>query len=143
VWAAYSLLLQRRPADLPADVALAASIAAALPMLLTLVWSSGCITGFTPTPRLGRALAYIVVMASAIGYPLWSYGVAVLGAERAGPYVNLMPLFGTLLAILLLGETLAPLQLLGAVLVFAGVACVGRAERRRAEASAARTSEAG
>jgi drug/metabolite transporter (DMT)-like permease len=134
LWAAYSLLLQRRPADLPGDVALAGSIVPALVMLLPWVVLAGAGAPLVVTSRLVAALAYIAVFASLVAFLLWSYGVARIGPERAGPYVHLMPVFGAVLAVPLLGEALLPSQLAGAALVFAGVALVQRRPRGAASA---------
>ena len=121
LWATYSLLLRRRPAELPADVALAASIVPALVLLLP----AAALTmpaPPVPSPHMLGALAYIAICASLVGFLLWSYGVDTIGPERAGPFVHLMPVFGALLAVLLLGESVEPAQAAGALCVFAGIA---------------------
>lgn len=131
LWTVYSLLLRRRPADLPADVALAASIVPALMLLLPVVAFSA--TGAPPalTPPMLGALLYIAVFASLVGFLLWSYGVSLLGPEQAGQFVHLMPVFGAGLAVWLLGEAIVPAQLAGALCVLAGIALVQRRPRRR------------
>ena len=126
LWAAYSLLLRRRPADLPHDVTLAASIVAAVALLLPLVAMTAGTAGVDWTPRLAGALLYIAVFASLVAFLLWSYGVAAIGAERAGQFVHLMPVFGALLAVAVLGESLVVPQVVGALGVFAGIALVHR-----------------
>jgi drug/metabolite transporter (DMT)-like permease len=128
IWAAYSLLLRRRPADLPSPVALAASIAAALAMMVPLVLGAP-----TPIAALGSfpvllSIAYIAIFASAIAFLFWTYGVSRLGPTRAGQFVNLMPIFGAGLAFYVLGEVPTLAQVAGAVLVLSGIAFVeGRA----------------
>jgi drug/metabolite transporter (DMT)-like permease len=124
IWAVYSVMLRRRPADLPSPVTLTASIVAALAMMLPLMM-------WTPTPiaALGSAsvllsISYIALFASAIAFMLWSYGVSELGPARAGQFVHLMPIFGATLAFVLLGEALTPVQIAGAILVLAGIAVV-------------------
>lgn len=128
VWTAYSLLLRKRPADLPPDVALASSIVAALLLLLPWVVARGA-TLPVLTPQMTWALGYIGVFASLLAFLLWTYGVATLGPERASQYIHLMPVFGLLLAVVLLGETLLPAQAVGALCVFSGLAL---AQQRRA-----------
>jgi drug/metabolite transporter (DMT)-like permease len=129
LWAVYSLLLRRRPPDLPQDLLLAGSIVAALLLLLPLAVLAAPDKAPAWTPGLVGALAYIAVFASLIGFMLWSYGVACIGPERAGPFVHLMPVFGALLAVVLLDEELLPSQLAGAACVFAGMALVQAAAR--------------
>lgn len=125
-WAAYALLLRRRPADLPQDVALAASAAAGIALLVPVVACTGAAPP-APTPAFLGALLYTAAGASLLGFLLWSHGVSVLGPERAGQFVHLMPVFGALLASVLLGESFSPAQLGGAATVLAGIA-LGRAK---------------
>jgi len=123
LWAAYSLLLRRRPVDLPQDVALAASIAPAIALLLAVRMCMDPSPLVLTLPVAG-ALIYVAVCASLIAFLLWSYGVAIIGPERAGQFVHLMPVFGAALAVMLLGETIVPAQAAGALCVFAGIALV-------------------
>jgi len=124
IWSAYTLLLKRRPAALPPTVTLAASmgfgLALMLPLFLLLLPQAHLEVG----PGLGWALAYIVVFPSVLAFWLRGHGVARLGPERAGQFVNLMPVFGPALAMAILGERIISAQLAGAALVFAGVAAV-------------------
>ncbi|MGA7330079.1 MAG: DMT family transporter [Rhodomicrobium sp.] len=130
IWAAYSLILRRRPADLSSSVALAASIAAALVMMLPLL-----IIAPTPLAVLGSfpvllSIGYIALFASATAFLLWSYGVSQLGPARAGQFVHLMPLFGAGLAFIVFGDVPTPAQIAGAVLVLSGIAVVQRRSRQ-------------
>ena len=77
------------------------------------------------------ALAYIALFASAIAFLLWSHGVASLGPARAGQFVHLMPIFGAVLAFVVLDETPQPAQILGAALVLLGIAVVEHRRRPR------------
>ena len=122
LWTVYSLLLRRRPADLPPDVALMASIVPAIAALLPVVLLR---PGGVALPALGPfvvgAILYIAIFASLIAFSLWAYGVSVIGPERAGQYVHLMPVFGAVLSTVLLGEVIVAAQLAGAAFVFAGL----------------------
>ncbi len=121
VWAAYSLLLRRRPADLPQTVTLVSSIAVALPMLLpfTLFAASGSPIHLSVPVLLG--IFYIAIFGSVIGFLSWSYGVTDLGPARAGQFVHLMPLFGAVLSFVFLGEPLSFPQVAGAAFVLFGI----------------------
>jgi drug/metabolite transporter (DMT)-like permease len=120
-WAVYSLLLRRRPADLPQTVTLVASIVVALPLLMAFVPLSGSSLAVSPSLPLFLGLGYIALFASVIGFLLWSHGVAELGPSRAGQFVHLMPVFGAALAFVFLGEPLSMAQVAGAVLVLTGL----------------------
>ncbi len=126
IWAAYTLLLKRRPAGLPPTVALAASMCLGAGLMLPLAALSLPSAQLVIGPGFLAAVAYIVVFPSVLAFWLWGYGVARLGPERAGQFVHLMPVFGPLLAMVILGETIAPVQLGGAAVIFAGIALVLR-----------------
>jgi drug/metabolite transporter (DMT)-like permease len=124
VWAAYSLLLRRRPADLPQLVTLVSSIAVALPMLLlfTLIAGSGHPIHLSVPVLLGTF--YIAIFGSVIGFLFWSHGVNDLGPARAGQFVHLMPVFGAALSFVFLGEPLSFPQVLGACFVLSGIVLI-------------------
>jgi drug/metabolite transporter (DMT)-like permease len=121
VWAGYSLLLRRRPADLPQMTTLVSSIAVALPMLLpfTLLAASGNPFHLSVSVLLGTF--YIAIFGSVIGFLFWSHGVSDLGPARAGQFVHLMPVFGAALSFVFLGEPLSFPQVFGAGFVLFGI----------------------
>jgi drug/metabolite transporter (DMT)-like permease len=129
VWAAYSLLLRRRPADLPQTVTLVASIVAALPMLLPFAMLSASHTPTHLTTTVVLGTLYVAVFGSVLGFMFWSHGVADLGPTRAGQFVHLMPVFGAALSFVFLGEPLSFPQVLGAGFVLSGIVLI---EVRRA-----------
>ncbi len=133
VWAAYCLLLRRRPADLPQTVTLVSSIAVALALLAPFTLVSAASLAMPLSVPLMLGIAYIAIFGSALGFLFWSHGVAELGPSRAGQFVHLMPVFGAALAYLLLGEPLSTPQIAGAVLVLAGLALIG--ERHSAQSA--------
>jgi drug/metabolite transporter (DMT)-like permease len=125
VWAAYSLLLRRRPAHLSQTVTLVSSIAAGLPLLFVFMLFTAPSLSFSPSSSASLPLllgvAYIVIFGSVIGFLFWSHGVAELGPSRAGQFVHLMPVFGAVLAFVFLGESLSLTQIIGALLVLTGL----------------------
>lgn len=72
------------------------------------------------------AAVYVAVFPSTLAYLFFIRGVELIGANRAGPFFHLMPLFGAALAIVFLGERLQPFHALGFALVLAGVATAAR-----------------
>jgi drug/metabolite transporter (DMT)-like permease len=67
------------------------------------------------------SILYVGLFASLAAYALWNAGVALAGPGRAGVALNLIPAFGTILAVLLLGEPFRPFQAVGIGLIVAGV----------------------
>ncbi|HWV10230.1 MAG TPA: DMT family transporter [Pseudomonas sp.] len=74
------------------------------------------------SPLALGAVIYLGVIVTVGAYGLYNYGVSRMPASQASGFVNLIPVFTLLFAMLLLGESLNTVQLLAAALVFAGVA---------------------
>lgn len=83
-----------------------------------------------PTARGWAALGYIVVFPTVIGQIAWARGVQLVGSNRAGPFFNLIPIFGAGLAVLLLGERFAWYHGAGLVLVLGGILLAERVAAR-------------
>jgi drug/metabolite transporter (DMT)-like permease len=122
--AAYSLLLKRRPMSLPPTVTLAASMMFGVVLMLPVLSLNWPAARLVPSPGIVLSLGYIVAFPSVIAFWLWGFGVGRMGPERAGQFIHLMPIFGPVLAMAILGERIAVTQAIGAVIVFAGVAVV-------------------
>jgi drug/metabolite transporter (DMT)-like permease len=124
VWAAYSLLLRRRPSDLPQTLTLVSSIAIALPMLVGFTLLTGWQATIALSVPVLLGVAYIAVFGSVVGFLFWAHGVAALGPSRAGQFVHLMPVFGAALSFAFLGEPLSVAQMVGAVFVLSGIVLI-------------------
>ena len=71
-------------------------------------------------------LVYVVIFASTLAYLFFNRGIALIGPNRAAPFFHLVPVFGSAMAILLLGEQPRLFHLIGYVLVLAGVVIASR-----------------
>jgi drug/metabolite transporter (DMT)-like permease len=71
-------------------------------------------------------LLYVVIFASTLAYMFFNRGIALIGPNRAAPFFHLVPVFGSAMAILLLGEEPRLFYLVGYVLVLAGVIIASR-----------------
>jgi drug/metabolite transporter (DMT)-like permease len=71
-------------------------------------------------------LVYVVIFASTLAYLFFNRGIALIGPNRAAPFFHLVPVFGSAMAILLLGEEPRLFHLVGYVLVLAGVIIASR-----------------
>ena len=72
------------------------------------------------------AIGYVSVFPSVLAYIFFNRGVELIGANRAGIYLHLVPLFGAILAITLLGEQPKMYHFIGIALILAGVALAAR-----------------
>ncbi len=123
--ATHVLLLKRTPPGLSQGPLLTASVVAALGLMLPLLLWRGELA--VPTDGVVLAsLAYIGVLASAVAFFLWSRGVASVGPGRAAPYMFLMPMYGSVLSLVVLGESVHGYQYAGGCLVLLGLWVAGR-----------------
>ena len=118
--AAHVLLLKRTPPGVTQGPLLTASVIAALALMLPLLLWRGDLA----VPSGGRVLAslgYIGVLASALAFFLWNRGVSRVGPGRAAPYMYLMPMYGSVLSFMVLGEAVQGFQYAGGCLVLLGL----------------------
>ena len=66
-------------------------------------------------------IAYVAVFASVLAFIFWNRAIAELGANIAGPFIHLMPVFSTILAVVFLGEKLTQNHLLAILFIFFGI----------------------
>jgi len=83
-----------------------------------------------PAPAANAAnlvtVLYVAIFPSILAYLCYNRGVRLIGANRAAPFLHLVPAIGAALAILLLGERLELFHLIGFALVLAGVFVAAR-----------------
>jgi drug/metabolite transporter (DMT)-like permease len=72
------------------------------------------------------AIAYVSVFPSVLSYIFYNRGVELIGANRAGVFMHLVPFYGAALAILLLGEQPQLYHGVGIALILSGVAIAAR-----------------
>lgn len=125
-YALYSALLRRRPA-VHALSFLAATFGLGAAMLLPFwLWelSTGAVMRLDRTTLL--SIGYVAVFPSVLAYFCYNRGVQLIGANRAGQFIHLMPVCGSLLAVLILGEAFRPFHAVGMGLCFAGIVLATR-----------------
>lgn len=136
VFSAYSILLRKKP-KMPWQpflfvLAVGATLGA-VPLLVIDVTA-----GRFPEIdwRVIALLTYVVIFPSFVSQVFWVRGVELMGAGRASLFINLIPVFGTLLAVLILGETFQTYHAVGLTCVVGGIGLAEWSGRRRALANA-------
>jgi drug/metabolite transporter (DMT)-like permease len=130
LWSIYTIGLRWRPAQLSllsflfsiaviGDLAVLPLYLAETALVRPMQWSW---TAFA-------ALLSVATFPSVLAYIFWNRGVAQVGASVAGLFVHLMPVFGVLLAWLVLGERLLPFHLGGIALIVTGIWLTSRRVR--------------
>ena len=71
-------------------------------------------------------LAYVALFPSTIAYLCFNRGVQLIGANRAAPFFHVVPVFGTVMSIVFLGENPQAFHLIGFALVLTGVFVASR-----------------
>jgi drug/metabolite transporter (DMT)-like permease len=130
LWSAYTALLRRKPDGLPpmAFLAVLMGLGALIELPFYLLERA---LGGAIAPSAGNLLAilYVAIFPAVLALHFWNRAVAALGANRVSPFVHLLPVFGTALAVIFLGERVGAHHALGIVLIFAGVYLASRRRR--------------
>lgn len=117
-YALYGVMLKRWPFDLPPWVLLYAQVCFAVLLLLP-----GYLLGpMTPISAQNIGLiVYAGIPASIVTTFLWMLAIRQIGASQSSIFINLMPLFSAIIAMVFLGERVAGFHFFGGALVLAGV----------------------
>ncbi len=126
-WAFYTVLGGNVTREISPLAATTASAVLALPFLAI---SGGYELLTKPVGSVSApvvsGLLYIGIGASIVAFLSWNVGIRRVGASRGAIFLNLIPVITAVIAVPVLGENLVPAQLVGGMLVFAGVAIVSR-----------------
>jgi drug/metabolite transporter (DMT)-like permease len=130
VWSVYTLRLSTRPRalSLPAFTFVAALLGELL--LAPVALADVALHGWSPAGRREVVgILYIGLLPSLAATLLWTFGVARLGAVKAGVFTHLVPVFAAIFAVAFLGEKLHAYHAAGFVLVAGGalLCCVAPA----------------
>jgi len=120
-YAAYSIGLSRRPSVSALGLFTAMAIVAfvaSLPLLAIEIYT----LGFTPPTLTGWAVvALVALLPSFIAQIFFIHGVGLIGPGRAGVFVNLVPVFASIMAVLYLQEAFEIFHAVSLGLVLGGI----------------------
>ena len=66
-------------------------------------------------------LSYVVLFPGLASFFFWIKGISIIGSNRSGIFLHLMPIFSTVMAILIFKEKFMTFHFIGAILIIAGV----------------------
>jgi drug/metabolite transporter (DMT)-like permease len=122
LYAGYTVALRQRPAisglSMLAGMALAAFVTS-VPLMIWEIATGGFIW---PTAAGLLTLVYVALGPAFSSQLFFIRGVELIGPGRAGVFVNLVPVFGAIMAVGLLGEPLAAYHVVALMLVVGGIA---------------------
>lgn len=122
-WSIYSLLVKHYAKKLPGNATFITTIFIGVILLLPfflyeivileipIIWN----------PLTLSTIFYTGIFASIIAFLAWNTGVIKIGPSRAGIFLNFIPVFATLFAVLFINETLEVFQLIGGIFVILGI----------------------
>ena len=121
-WATYSTLLRKKTYEISQIALLEIIIICGLVFLIPIYFiemSSGNLI------ILGKpfilTLTYVVLFPGILAFLFWIKGIAIIGANRAGVFLHLMPIFGALMAMVIFKEKFMFYHFLGAIFIIAGI----------------------
>jgi drug/metabolite transporter (DMT)-like permease len=118
----YSALLRRRPAIHPRSF-LAATFCLGAAGLFPVYLAELATVGHLALSRNTVAsILYVAIFPSIVAYFCWNKGVDVVGPNRAGLFINLIPVFASLLSVGLLGESIELFHIGGMAFIIGGMA---------------------
>jgi drug/metabolite transporter (DMT)-like permease len=126
IFGLYTALTQRRPAMHALSFLAFTFGCGALCLIPLQIWE----LTVRPVPAFDLAnaasLAYVAIFPSILAYLCYNRGVRLIGANRSAPFFHLIPVFGSALAIVFLGERPHWFHAYGYALVLVGVYIAAR-----------------
>lgn len=122
-WALYSVLLKYKKLSLTPTQFFAFMVVLGFIMMLPLyLYFTPSITDdLTLVYKHSEIILFMVIFPSILSFLFWNRGILEIGAEKTGQFTHLMPIFGTILAFLFLGETIMSYHFFGMVFIFLGI----------------------
>ena len=141
-YSAYSVLLKRRPEGLSPNTFIAVMVVIGIPPLLPFYfWEISSGRTFEWSLEAFAIFFYSGIVVWLLANVVWVRAIAVVGASVAAQFHYLMPIFGSILAVLLLGEAFLLHHSIGLVLILIGI-YLAIGVRRPGTADSAPASEA-
>ena len=121
-WAMYSALLRKKKFELSQISLLQVIISAGLILLLP-AYLLEMALGYRLSVHLPflLTLGYVVIFPGLASFIFWIKGISIIGSNRSGIFLHLMPIFSTILAILIFDEKFMTFHLIGAIFIISGI----------------------
>ncbi len=126
-WALYSALLKKKTYEISQitllEVVIITGLIFLIPIyLLEMTFGNQIVLG---KPFI-LTLSYVVLFPGLASFFFWIKGISIIGANRAGVFLHLMPVFGSIMAIFFFNEKFMFYHLLGAIFIIAGITLSNR-----------------
>ncbi len=121
IWGVYSAMLRDRPKVHPLTFTFALALIAGVVLLPGFFWEHSHGKTFHFTWLTFFVMGYVSIFPSILAYICWNRGIEAVGPARGGIFLHLVPIYGVILAVLLLGEQFRWYHLAGFFLIIGGV----------------------
>ena len=121
LYAGYSIALRYRPDVHWKSFMVVMAFSAMMTSLPFAIWELNGATGTVPDTHGWLIVTYTAVFPSILSQVFYIRGISLIGPNRAGLFINLIPVLGTLLAIVLLGEIFGWHHAVAMLLVVGGI----------------------
>tara|TARA_B100000131_G_scaffold15027_1_gene15383 strand:+ start:41 stop:955 length:915 start_codon:yes stop_codon:yes gene_type:complete len=121
-WAIYSALLKKRTYQFSQIALLEVIIICGLVFLVPVYFIEMSL-GYKIVLEIPfiLTLTYVVLFPGIIAFLFWIKGIALIGANRAGVFLHLMPIFGAVMALIIFNEKFMLYHVIGAVFIIVGI----------------------
>jgi len=121
-WAMYSALLRKKKFEL-SQLSLLQTIISAGLIFLFPAYMIELALGFRTSinPPFVLTLTYVVIFPGLASFIFWIKGISIIGSNRSGIFLHLMPIFSTILAMIIFKEKFMTYHLIGALLIITGI----------------------
>jgi drug/metabolite transporter (DMT)-like permease len=123
-YAGYSVMLRKIPSLHPLSFASITFMIGTATIFPFYLWETIYIRPMPFNFGSAIAVAYVAIFPSVIAYLCYNRGVELVGANRAGMFFYLMPVFGSIMAIIFLGERFESFHFAGISLIVCGILLV-------------------
>ena len=121
LYATYTALLRKRPNIHPLSFLTTTFAVGVICLFPAYLWEIQSAPPLVLSQTVFLSLMYVAFFPSIVAYLCWNRGIYEIGANRAGLYINLLPLFTALLAVFFLGERFQTYHIAGIILIVSGL----------------------
>lgn len=122
VYGIYSVLLKNKPDIHALSFLCVLGFAALITTSFFVLYEIYSNTLLLPDAQGWGVVLYAAIFPSVLAQLFWILGLEQIGSNRGGLFINLVPIFGAMLAVLILGEQFQTYHAIGLALVLGGIA---------------------
>ena len=127
LYALYTAYMRKRPAAMhPLSFMVYSFAVGAMGLVPLYVWEIRNVGVFSLSTDVIMSILYVSLFPSIAAYFCWNRGIATIGANRTGLFVNLIPVFASLMAVAFLGEAFRWYHLTGMAMIAGGMVMFNR-----------------